>query len=245
MVLSRSGPVPMRWLWCVLVCVSLSACSTPYHFRYQYTLVDADGSSDGIDNERLRVRVIPTDEVGVLQLAVMNKSAQPLTIVWTRTQYIDPLGHSRPAIDAGPSGLFGPPAWPAGGSLIVSGETFQARIRPGGFRSSRAPSLSPYAGQPDPRLPPDVEFQPTGRPTDRVSLNPLTVSRSTAGEVTVSTVPQPLLPTSGNTPTLGQAYRGREFRFVLTLLLDTGMMPYTFTFRITDVAVQAGASRTE
>ena len=244
MVRSRSGPARMRWLWCVLVCVSLSACSAAYHFRYQYTPVAAEGSSADIDNERLRVRVIPTDEVGVLQLTVMNKSAQPLTIVWTRTQYTDPLGHVRPAIDAGPSGLFGPPAWPAGGTLVVSGEVFQATIRPGGFRAARAPSLSPYAGQPDPRLPPDPEFQPTGRATDRVSLNPLTVSRSTAGEVTVSTAPQPLLPVSGNTPTLGQAYKGREFRFVLTLLLDTGITPYTFTFRITDVAVQTGASQT-
>jgi len=71
-----------------------------------------------------------------------------------------------------------------------------------------------------------------------MSLNPFMVSRSTAGEVTVSTAPQPLLPASGNTPTLGQAYRGREFRFVLALLFDTGITPYTFTFRITDVEVR-------
>lgn len=238
MVLSRSGPVRLRWLWGVLVCISLSACGTPYHFRYHYTPVATEGSSADIENERLRVRVIPTDEVGVLQLAVMNKSAQPLTIVWTRTHYIDPLGHMRPAIHAGPSGLFGPPTWPAGGTLIVPGEAFQATIRPGGFRAARAPSLSPYAGQPDPRLPPDPEFRPTGRATDRVSLNPFMVSRSTAGEVTVSTASQPLLPTSGNTPTLGQAYKGREFRFVLALLREAGITPYTFTFRITDVEVQ-------
>ena len=243
MVLSRSGPARLRWLWCVLVCVSLSACSAPYHFRYQYTPVATEGSSADVDNERLKVLVIPTDEVGVLQLTVMNKSPQPLTIVWTRTHYIDPLGHVRPAIDARPAGLFGPPAWPAGGTLIVPGAVFQATLRPGGFRTARAPSLSPYAGQPDPRLPYDPEFQPTERATDRVSFNPFTVARSTAGEVTVSTAPQPLVPTSGNTPTLGQAYKGREFRFVLALLLDTGITPHTFTFRITDVEVQAGAAQ--
>jgi len=71
-----------------------------------------------------------------------------------------------------------------------------------------------------------------------VSVNPLTVSRSTAGEVTVSTTPQPLLPPSGNTPSLGQAYKGREFRFILALLFDTGITSYSFTFRITDVTVQ-------
>jgi hypothetical protein len=105
---------------------------------------------------------------------------------------------------------------------------------------ARQPSLSPYTGQPDLRLPPDPEFQPSGRPTERISLNPFTVSRSSAGEVAVSTAPQPLLPASGNTPTLGQAYKGREFRFILALQLDTGVMSYPFTFRITDVEVQEG-----
>ena len=76
-----------------------------------------------------------------------------------------------------------------------------------------------------------------------MSLNPFTVSRSTAGEVTVSSAPQPLLPTAGNTPALGQAYKGREFRFVLALLLETGLSSYTFTFQITDVTVQSGPSR--
>jgi len=238
MVLSRPGSARVRWLWCVLVLVSLSGCSTPYHFRYQYAMVATDGSRESIDNERLSIRVTPTSEVGVLQLAVMNKSTQPMTIVWTQTRYIDPLGHARPAIDAGASGFFGPPGWPAGGTRLVPGEAFQATIRPGGFRTARPPSLSPYAGQPDLRLPPDPEFQPSGRPIERVSLNPFTVSRSTGGEVAVSTTPQPLLPTSGTTPTLGQAYKGREFHFILALHLDAGITPYTFTFRITDVEVQ-------
>src|SRR2546423_2434918 len=118
MARSRSGSARMRWLWCGLVCVSLSACSAAYHFRYQYTMIAADSSRGGTDNERFRVLVSPTDEVGVLQLAVMNKSAQPITIVWTRTQYVDPLGHVRPVIDAGSSGLFGPSAWPAGRTLV-------------------------------------------------------------------------------------------------------------------------------
>ena len=241
MVLCRPGPVRLHWLWCVFVVVSLSGCSAPYHFRYQYTMVAPDSSSAGIANERVQVRLTPTSEVGVLQLSVLNRGTQPLTIVWTQTRYIDPLGQARPAIDAGASGWFGAPGWPADGTRVVPGEMFQATVRPGGFRTARTPSLSPYAGQPDLRLPPDVEFRPTGRPTDRVSLNPFTVSRSSAGEVAVSTAPQPLLPASGNTPTLGQAYKGREFRFILVLYLDTGITPYTFTFRITDVEVQPGS----
>ena len=238
MVLSWPGPAPVRWLWGVLVLMSLGGCSMPYHFRYQYAMVAPEGSSGGIDNARLRVRVAPTTEVGVLQLTVVNKGVEPITIVWTQTRYIDPLGQARPAINAGASGLFGPPGWPASGTRLVPGEAFEATIRPGSLYTARPPSLSPYAGQPDPRLPYDPEFQPSGRPTERVSLNPFTVSRSTGGEVAVSTAPQPLVPTSGTTPTLAQAYKGREFRFILVLHLDAGITPYTFTFRITDVEVQ-------
>ena len=52
-----SAPARVHWLWCMLVLVSLSGCSPPYHFRYQYAMVAQDGSGDGIDNERVRVRV--------------------------------------------------------------------------------------------------------------------------------------------------------------------------------------------
>ena len=41
-------------------------------------------------------------------------------------------------------------------------------------------------------------------------------------------------------PPLGQAYKGREFRFILALQFDAGVTPYTFTFRITNVEVQTG-----
>ncbi|MBM3224849.1 MAG: hypothetical protein FJZ47_13730 [Candidatus Tectomicrobia bacterium] len=242
MVLFLLGHARRRWLVYLMCCLSLSSCSPAYQFRYQYTMIPPTDASDGIENAQVRVRVVPMDDLGVLQLAVLNKSPQPITIVWNQTRYVDPLGQPRPAIDASPSGLFGPPGWPAGGTRLVPGETFQTTIRPGGFRAVRQPGLSPYAGQPDLRLPPDPEFQSSGRPTERVSLNPFTVSRSTGGEVSVSTRPQPLLPTAGDTPTLGQAYKGREFRFILALLLDTGVRPYTFTFRITDVEVQQGSA---
>ena len=242
MVLSQLCPARVRWLWYVLIGVSLSGCSPAYYFRYQYTMVAPAGSNAGIENERVQVRVTPTAAVGVLQLAVLNKSTQPIHILWTQTRYVDPLGQVRPAIDAEASGLFGPAGWPAGGTRIMPSEAFQVTLRPGGFRTARQPSLSPYTGQPDLRLPPDPEFQPSGRPMERMSVNPFTVSRSSGGEVHVSTAPQPLLPSGGNTPTLGQAYKGRAFRFILALQCDAGVTPYTFTFRITNVEVQTGAT---
>jgi hypothetical protein len=205
-------------------------------------MVAPDGSNEGIENDRVRVRLTPTAETGVLQLAVLNKSAQPIYIMWTQTRYVDPLGQVRPALNAESSGLFGPAGWPTAGTRIMPGEALQMTLRPGGFRAARPPSLSPYAGQPDLRLPFDPEFQPSGRPLERASANPLTISRSSTGEVAVSTTPQPLLPTRGNAPALGQAYKGRDFRFILALQFDASVTPYTFTFRITDVEVQAGTA---
>ena len=242
MVLSQLCPARVHWLWYVLIGISLGGCSPTYHFRYQYTMVAPDGSNEGIENERVRVRVTPTAETGVLQLTVLNKSAQPIYIMWTQTRYVDPLGQVTPSHQRRGLRLVQPCRLAGQGTRIMPGEAFQVTLRPGGFRTARPPSLSPYAGQPDLRLPFDPEFQPSGRPMERASANPFTVSRSTAGEVAVSTTPQPLLPTRGNTPTLGQAYKGREFRFILALQFDAGVTPYTFTFRITDVEVQAGAA---
>jgi hypothetical protein len=241
MVCSPCCASRVRWLWAVILSVGLCGCSPAYHFHYQYAMVpQAGGTDEGIETNRVRVRVTPTDEAGVLHLLVMNVSAQPLTIVWSRTHYVDPLGQTRPVIDASATGLFSTANWPAEGTPVGPGEAFQGLIRPGGLRITRQPSLSPYAGQPDPRLPPDPAYQPTARPLERVSLNPFTVSRSSGGEVATSTSAQPLLPAGGSTPALGQAYKGREFRLILTLLSEAGVTPYTFTFRITDVDVQHG-----
>src|SRR5215510_11025527 len=74
MVLSQLRPACVPWLWSIALCVSLSGCSGAYHFRYQYTMVTPDSGSGSIENDRVRVQVTPTPEVGVLQLAVMNKS---------------------------------------------------------------------------------------------------------------------------------------------------------------------------
>ena len=108
MVLSQLCPARVYWLWYVLIGISLSGCSPTYHFRYQYTMVAPDGSKEGIENERVRVRLTPTAETGGLQLAVLNKSTQPIYIMWTQTRYVDPLGQVRPAINAEASGLFSP-----------------------------------------------------------------------------------------------------------------------------------------
>jgi hypothetical protein len=68
--------------------------------------------------------------------------------------------------------------------------------------------------------------------------NPLTVSRTASGEVTLSSAPATLFPTTGDRAAVGKNYQGHEFRFVLALRHDTEVVQYPFTFRITNVEVQ-------
>lgn len=74
-------------------------------------------------------------------------------------------------------------------------------------------------------------------PGEHQTYNPFTVSRAEGGSISLSSDPQPLLPTSGNRPAVGQRYQDREFSFVLALLTDTNIVQYPFTFRITGVQV--------
>ena len=87
------------------------------------------------------------------------------------------------------------------------------------------------------RIPGGQTLRTRVHPGEHQTYNPFTVSRTDSGSVSLSTSPQPLLPSSGNTPTVGQRYEDREFRFVLALLADANLVQYPFTFRITHVAV--------
>jgi hypothetical protein len=139
-----------------------------------------------------------------MRLAVVNKGAQAIAIVWEQTEYEDPFGRRRPATETGMQWFFRTREWFAEDTPISPGQTFEARLQAGAHQT----------------------------------YNPFTVSRSASGDVAVSTSPTPLLPTGGNTRTVGQAYQGREFRFILALRHGTDVTLYPFTFRITDVEVQ-------
>ncbi len=75
------------------------------------------------------------------------------------------------------------------------------------------------------------------------SYNPVTVSRQSGGAVQFSTSARALVPTSGATATLGEAYQGREFQFILALRTSDATLRYPFTFRITQVDVQSRGRR--
>ncbi len=92
----------------------------------------------------------------------------------------------------------------------------------------------------DTRIAPGDTFRTKVHPGSPQTYNPLTISRQATGNVTVSTSPPPLFPTSGDTPTLGQRYQGQEFGFVLTVRQGQTVVRYPFRFRITDVEVRPG-----
>jgi hypothetical protein len=191
-------------LWYLLILFSLSGCSAAYHFQYHYTMVSPPGGTEGVENDQVRIHLIPEPTTGIIQLDVTNKNPRPIMIAWEQTHYIDPLGRRRQATETGVQWFLRPREWIADNTRISPGETLQIRVHPGTHQT----------------------------------YNPFAVT-STAGEgMTLSSSPRPLLPPAGDTPTAGQRYAGQEFRFILALRIDTDVIQYPFTFRVTGVDVR-------
>lgn len=230
-----AGVPALCWCWPLAVWLLLSGCHPAYRFQYQSTLI---APTNALEDAQVRILVTPTTEVGVLQLTVANQSLERLTIVWPQSRYIDPLGRTRPVVETGPTGILS--ASPARGTPVEPGETVVTAVRPGGTSAPRELKRSRHLGESDLHLPPEEQFHAAARPAGQITVNPFTVSRSSGGEVSSSTASTPLLPLTGATPATGQAYQGREFRFILALQRNTGVTPYAFTFRITGVDVRDG-----
>lgn len=238
-MLSQPGLASRHWCRFLLVCVALSGCTAAYRFQYEYAMVAPSEQGEGIEDAHVRIRMAPTAEAGVLQLAVLNKSVQPVAVVWAQTHYVDPLGRPRPVLEAGAQGLIRSPGWFVADSKIEPGTEIITTVRPGGTAGPRLARPSRSAvNNVDPRVPAEEEFDTTARLQGHPAYNPFTVSRYAGGDVVVSSAPLPFLPTSGDTPTLGEAYKGREFRFILALRQDNRIITYPFIFRITSVAAK-------
>lgn len=234
-MLSQYGLASRHWHWVLLLCVALSGCTATYRFQYEYAMVAPSGQGEGTEDAYVRIRLAPTAEAGGLQLAVLNKSVQPVAVVWSQTQYVDPLGRPRPVLEAGAPSLLRSPGSFVADSKIEPGTEMITAIRPGGTTGPRLARPSRSASNADPRVPAEEEFDTAARMHGQTAYNPFTVSRYAGGEVVISAAPLPFLPTSGDTATLGEAYKGREFRFILALRQDSRIITYPFIFRITAV----------
>jgi hypothetical protein len=126
--------------------LSLSACSPTYHFRYQYTLITPPGGADGVENDQVRIQLSPAPDSGIMQLAVVNKSPQPMAIVWDQTHYIDPFGRRRAASETGMQWFFRLREWFADDTSIDPGDTFRTRVQAGEHQAYNPFMLSRSVG---------------------------------------------------------------------------------------------------
>jgi hypothetical protein len=191
-------------LWYLLILLGLSGCSAAYHFQYHYTMVSPPGGTEGVENDQVRIHLIPEPTTGIIRLDVTNKNPRPIAIAWDQTHYIDPFGRRRQATETGAQWFLRPREWVSDNTRIAPGATLRIRVHPGSHQT----------------------------------YNPLGVTHTVGEGTTLTSAPRPLLPPTGSTPTTGQRYVGQEFRFILALRIDTDVIQYPFTFRVTEVEVQ-------
>jgi hypothetical protein len=203
------------------------ACSAPHQYAYDYALKATGEPPQGvIENDRLRVQVVPTAALGVVHVAVTNKSLEPVAVAWQETYFVNPQGHRHQAVDRDQAVIRAPDASMREGG-IAPGATWRGTVQPGGARA------------PAPRQAESPRYQDDLSPVDRqLVLNPLTVTLYEGGEVALGSPASSFLPNAGNAPAVAEAYKGQEFHLVLGLQTGDDVTPYRFTFVITDVQVR-------
>ena len=203
------------------------ACSTPHQYHYDYALKASGKPAEGVtENDRLRVQVAPTAALGVVHVAVTNKSLEPVAVAWQDTYFVNPHGHRHQAVDRDQAVIRAPDASMREGA-IAPGATWRGTVQPGGAPASR------------PRQTESSRYQGDLSPVDRqLVLNPLTVTVYEGGEVAVGSAASSFLPNAGNAPERAEAYRGQEFQLVLGLKAGDDVTHYRFDFVITDVQVR-------
>lgn len=212
--------------WVLTLTALAVACSAPHQFRYDYALKASGKAAEGvIENDRLRVQVTPTTALGVVHVAVTNKSLEPAAVAWGETYFVNPHGHRHQAIDRNQAVIRAPDASMREGG-IAPGATWRGTLQPGG-----APASSPRQAE-------SSRYQGDLSPVDRqLVLNPLTVTVYEGGEVALGSAASSFMPGAGNTPELAETYRGEEFHLVLGLRAGGDVTPYRFDFVITNVQV--------
>ena len=213
------------WVWCVALAALLSSCSVAHRYHYDYTLKAPDkGVAGVIENDQVRVQVTPTEALGVVQLAVTNKSLELVAVAWQESYFVNPHGHRHQAVNTDQGIIRAPEASMREGA-IAPGATWRGTVQPGGVPTTRP-------------LPTEID-QGSLSPVDRqLVLNPLTVTLYEGGEVALGSPASSFLPNAGNAPAVAEAYKGQEFHLVLGLQTGDDVTPYRFTFVITDVQVR-------
>ena len=206
----------------------LSGCSAAHQYHYDYALKASGERAGGVvENDQVRVQAVPTAALGVVQVAVINKSLEAVAVAWRESYFVNPHGHRHQAVNPDQAVIRAPDASMREGA-IAPGATWRGTLRPGS-----TPTTQPLQAEPSRYQQGDLS------PVDRqLVLNPLTVTVYEGGDMVLGSPASSFLPNAGNTPELAQAYKGQEFHLVLGLQTGGDVTPYRFTFVITDVRVR-------
>ena len=202
------------------------ACTAPHQYHYDYELKTSGGTTEGvIENDRLRVQVAPTTALGVVHVAITNKSLESVSVMWQETYFVNPHGHRHQAVNRNQAVIRAPDASMREGG-IAPGVTWRGTVQPGG-----APASTPRQAEPS-------RYERELSPVDRqLVLNPLTVTVYEGGEVAFGASATSFLPSTGSTPQPAEAYKGQEFYLVVGLRSGDQVTSYRFDFVITEVRV--------
>ena len=134
------------WLLvCLAVLLSMTACSSTYRFQYRYTMVELPGGSEGIEDERVRIRLSPVPDRGTLNLALSNKGTQGVAIDWQETHFIDTLGRRQQATEVGANWFLRPANWFSDRVAVAPGEAYRIQVQAGRHQSYNPFSISRQA----------------------------------------------------------------------------------------------------
>jgi hypothetical protein len=109
----------------------LVGCSPAYRFQYHYVMTEPPGGSEGMQDENVQILIDPVPNKGLLDLAVTNKRAEPISIEWEQTYFVDPFGKRQQANETGSGWFFRPQAWTLAGDQIAPGREFRVRVHAG------------------------------------------------------------------------------------------------------------------
>jgi hypothetical protein len=121
------------------------ACSSTYQFQYQYTMIEPPGGSEGIEDDRVRIRLAPVPKRGTLNLVLNNKSTQAIAIDWEQTHFIDPFGRRQQANEVGSNWFLQPENWFSDRVAIAPGEAYRSQVQAGPHQSYNPFSITRQA----------------------------------------------------------------------------------------------------
>ena len=132
-------------LVCFAVLLSMIACSSTYRFQYQYTMIEPPGGSEGIEDDRVRIRLTPVPKRGTLNLALSNRGTQAIAIDWEQTHFIDPHGRRQQATEVGTNWFLRPANWFSDRVTIAPGAAYRGQVQAGPHQSFNPFSITRQA----------------------------------------------------------------------------------------------------